>query len=166
MHLDLNSTHFWALGLGFALGAVLLFFSMRNHWRTNREFRRYKTMLSDKLELEQKQISDLTGERDRLLKDNENLRVKVMQLNERADNKTARELEIYARAEKQMMISAPGFAPAWEIAKTNAAGQLTEEERGSSLPQRIFRKLIGGGSTAAPAGDGSKTTTTTAEPVA
>ncbi|MCE9518794.1 MAG: hypothetical protein K8R87_04425 [Verrucomicrobia bacterium] len=144
MNLELNSTHLWALALGFALGALLLFFSLRGHWRTSREFKRYKNMLSDKLELEQKQLTELSKERERLLKDNENLRVKVVQLNERADNKLARDLEVYARAEKQMKINAPGFAGAWELAKESAQNQITEEERGNSLPQRIFRKLIGG----------------------
>src|SRR5262245_31354594 len=113
MHLELNSTHLWALGIGLALGVLLLLFSMRSHWRTIRDFKRYKHMLSDKLELEQRQLKDLGSERDRLLKDNENLRVKVLQLNERADNKLARDLEIFARAEKQMKINAPGFAGAW-----------------------------------------------------
>ncbi len=127
------------------MGLFLFFLSARGHWNTTREFKRYKKMLSDKMELEQRQISDLTGERDRLLKDNENLRVKVIQLNERSDNKVNREMEIFARAEKQMMINAPGFAPAWELAKHNAQNQLAEEERGNSLPQRLFRKLIGGG---------------------
>ena len=148
MDLHLNSTHLWALVVGFAIGAVLLFFSMRSHWRTSREFKRYKNMLSDKLELEQRQIKDIGTERDRLLKENENLRVKVQQLNERADNKLARDLEIYARAEKQMKINAPGFAGAWELAKETAHNQVSEEEKGASLPQRIFRKLIGGASPA------------------
>ena len=147
MDLHLNSTHLYALGLGFVVGFFLFLLSFRAHWKTNGEFKRYKKMLSDKMELEQKQIIDLTSERDRLTKDNENLRVKVVQLNERTDNKVNREMEIYARAEKQMMINAPGFAPAWELAKHSAQNQLTEEERGNSLPQRLFRKLIGGGTT-------------------
>lgn len=149
MDLHLTSSHLYALGLGLVIGLFLWFLSFRAHWRTNGEFKRYKKMLSDKMELEQNQIIELTGERDRLLKDNENLRVKVMQLNERSDNKLTREMEIYARAEKNMMINAPGFAPAWELAKHNAQNQLTEEERGNSLPQRLFRKLVGGA--AAPA---------------
>jgi len=144
MHLELNSTHFWALMIGFALGLLLFFLALRSYWRTSREFRRYKSMLSDKLEIEQKQMGELSKERARLLKDNENLRAKVVQLNERSDNKLVRDLEVYARAEKQMKINAPGFAGAWELAKETAQSQITEEERGSSLPQRIFRRLIGG----------------------
>jgi hypothetical protein len=49
-----------------------------------------------------------------------------------------------ARAEKHMMINAPGFAPAWELAKTQAQSQMETEERGMSFPQKIFRRLIGG----------------------
>ena len=55
-----------------------------------------------------------------------------------------RELEIFARAEKTMMINAPGFASAWETAKSAAHGELQDEERGKSLPKRIFRKFFGG----------------------
>ena len=146
MHLDLNATHLYALIIGLVLGLALFFLAARSLLKTKSEFRRYKKMLSDKLELDQRQVNDLTAERERLLKDNENLRVKVVQLNERADNKLQRELEIYARAEKQMMINAPGFAAAWELAKTSAHTQLGEEERGASLPQRLFRKFLGGGS--------------------
>jgi hypothetical protein len=157
MHLELNATHLWASVLGFTLGALLLFVSMRNHWRTSREFRRYKAMLSDKLELEQKQMAELSRERERLLKDNENLRVKVLQLNERPDNNLNRDLEVYARAEKQMKINAPGFAGAWELAKEAAQSQIAEEERGNSLPQRIFRKLLGGGPATPQAGPAETT---------
>ena len=145
MDLHLNSSHIWALGIGFALGFALFIHSFRNHWKTSREFKRYKKMISDKLELDQRQMGELTKERDRLTKDNEHLRVQVARLNDRTDNKVQREMEIFARAEKHMMITAPGFAPAWEIAKSNAHAQMEEEERGNSFPQRIFRKLIGGG---------------------
>ena len=69
------------------------------------------------------------------------------------------------RAEKHMMMNAPGFAPAWEMAKSQAAASLQTEETGQSIPQRIFRKLLGssssGGASAtadATSGNGSKNT--------
>jgi cell division protein FtsB len=148
MDLHFDNYHLWALVIGFAFGFILFGMSFRSHWRTKGEFKRYKKMLSDKLELEQRQMNELTKERERLTKENESLRMQVSKLNERSDNKVQREMEIYARAEKQMMINAPGFAPAWEIAKSNAHTQMEEEERGNSFPSRIFRKLIGGGSSA------------------
>jgi hypothetical protein len=105
-------------GLGFGLCAIFLILAVLSHWKTKREFRRYKSHLSDKLDLDSKQIQDLNKERARLSQENEHLRLQVARLNERPDNKLNRELEIFGRAEKHMMINAPGFAPAWEMAKS------------------------------------------------
>ena len=143
MDLHLNSTHLWALAIGFGLGFLLFIAQFRAHWKTKGEFRRYKKMLGDKMELEHRQLNELNKEREKITKENENLRLQVSRLNDRTDNKVQREMEIYARAEKQMTINAPGFAPAWEIAKSQALSQLEAEEKGNSFPQRIFRKLVG-----------------------
>jgi hypothetical protein len=129
---------------GLGLGAVFLFLALWGHWKTKREFTRYKSHLSDKLDLDARQITDTNKERARLAQENEHLRLQVARLNEKPDNKLNRELEILARAEKHMMINAPGFAPAWEMAKSQAMSSLEGEEKGESFPQRIFRKLIGG----------------------
>jgi len=131
------------LGVGFGLGMLLLLIAWWRHLGTKREFRRYKMMLSDKMELDSRHHQDLKKDRDRLQSENENLKVLVTKLNERADNKLARDLEIYARAERQMKINAPGFAGAWEMAKDGASQQLQDEERGKSFPQRLFRRLVG-----------------------
>ena len=130
---------------GFLLGAVFLVMSLYSHWKTKREFKRYKLHLSDKLELDARQLQDSNKERTRLSQENEHMRLQVARLSERNDNKLHRELEIMARAEKHMMINAPGFAPAWEMAKANALTQLQSEESGQSFPQKIFRKLLGTG---------------------
>ncbi len=130
---------------GFGLGAVFLLLSLYNHWKTKREFRRYKLHLSDKLELDAKQLTESNKERARLSQENEHLRLQNARLTERSDNKLERELEILARAEKHMLINAPGFAPAWEMAKSNAMAQIQSEDKGQSLPQKIFRKLMGTG---------------------
>lgn len=155
---------------GFLLGCVFLLMALWNHWKTKREFARYKTHLSDKLELDSRNLQELNKERTRLLQENENLRVQVARLNEKPDNKLQRELEVLARAEKHMMMNAPGFAPAWEMAKSQAASSLQSEETGQSFPQRIFRKLLGsptGGGNATASGDvgagnGSKNADTSA----
>lgn len=137
-------------GMGFALGCVFLLLALYNHWKTKSEFRRYKSHLSDKLELDARQIQETNKERARLAQENEHLRLQISRLNERPDNKLHRELEILARAEKHMMINAPGFAPAWEMAKSQAMSQIETEERGMSFPQKIFRKLMGPATPALP----------------
>jgi hypothetical protein len=42
-----------------------------------------------------------------------------------------------------MILQAPGFAGAWEGAKTAAIEELTAEDQGRSLPKRIFTRLFG-----------------------
>ena len=142
---DLFSNPFvWGLALG------LLFFalSVYAHLKTKISLNRYKKLLSDKLEVEAEATQNARKERDSLKVENENLRTRVTQLSEKSDGKLQRELEILARAEKSMMINAPGFAPAWENAKSQAAEEVTEEDKGNALPKRIFRKFFGGKSEA------------------
>ena len=144
MDLEQIFTPLNTFGMGFALGCIFLVMSIFSHWKTRGDFRRYKSHLSDKLELDAKQIQEVNKERARLNQECENLRLQLARLNEKPDIKLNRELEIMARAERHMMINAPGFAPAWEMAKASAVSQLETEERGMSFPQRIFRKLLGG----------------------
>jgi hypothetical protein len=145
--IEIFTNPFYTFCMGLGLGAVFLIMAVFSHWKTKGEFRRYKTHLSDKLELEARQMQETNKEKARLASENESLRVQVARLNEKPDNKMGRELEILARAEKHMIINAPGFAPAWELAKSAALSQIETEEKGSSFPQKIFRKLIGSGST-------------------
>jgi hypothetical protein len=44
-----------------------------------------------------------------------------------------------------MLINVPGFAPAWETAKSEAHADLVDEESGKSTPKKIFARLFGGG---------------------
>ncbi len=129
--------------LGLLLGLLFFSLSLYAHIKTKMDFRRYRRHLSDKLELEAKHLETLKKEKEQLATENENLRIKTVQSAEMPQNKLERELEILARAEKNMMIQAPGFAPAWETAKSHALAEITEEERGNTLPKRIFRKFFG-----------------------
>lgn len=136
------SHHFvWGLCLGL-LFAVL---SAWGHFKTKREYRRYRRHLSDKLELEARQYELIRKEKETLTKENENLRLRIGQLSEKPDQKNARDLEVLARAEKRMNVQAPGFAAAWETAKAAAAEELTAEDQGRSLPKRLFSRLFGSG---------------------
>jgi hypothetical protein len=77
-----------------------------------------------------------------LKQQNENLRIKVANLNQYPDKRLQRELEIYARAERFMVSSSPGFPAVWEEAKRSAAVGLEQEENGKSLPKRVFNALL------------------------
>jgi hypothetical protein len=132
--------------LGFYLGCVFLVIACYNYLRLKGELGRFRRHLSDKLEIEAESMKKTKAEQEVLRKENESLRVKVNALNELPDRKLQRDLEIYARAEKRMLLNVPGFAPAWETAKTEAHNELSDEEAGKAAPKRIFARLFGGGS--------------------
>lgn len=130
---------------GLCLGLLFAVLSVWGHFKTKREYKRYRRHLSDKLELEARQYELIRKEKETLTKENENLRLRIGQLNEKPDQKQSREIEIFARAQKTMMVQAPGFAGAWETAKTAAAEEMAAEDQGRSLPKRIFSRLFGTG---------------------
>ncbi len=129
----------WGLGLGL----LFFIFSAWAHFKTKRELRRYRKHLSDKLELEARQYEIVRREKETVGKENENLRLRIGQLNEKPEQKMLRDLEVLSRAEKRMILQAPGFAGAWENAKAAAIEELTAEDQGRSLPKRIFTRLFG-----------------------
>lgn len=129
--------------LGLALG---LFCTALALWRVctlKLELRRFKQHLADRIELEADSVKKVKGELEGLRRENEALRIRVAGFNEIPVWRTQRDLEIYARAEKQMLLNAPGFAPVWETAKNSAHAELQEEETGRSLPRRVFTRLFG-----------------------
>lgn len=134
---------------GFYLGCVFLVIALYQYFRLKGELSRFRRHLSDKLEIEAETMKKLKQEQENLRRENESLRIKVNALNEVPDRKVQRDLEIYARAEKRMLLSVPGFAPAWETAKTEAHNEMAEEESGKSAPKRIFARLFGGSNTPA-----------------
>ncbi len=134
--------------LGFYFGCIFLILSLYQYFRLKGELARFRRHLSDKLEIEADTMKKIKGEQEALRKENESLRIKVNALNETPDRKIQRDLEVFARAEKRMHLSAPGFGPAWETAKSEAHTELAEEEGGKSAPKRIFARLFGGGGSA------------------
>ena len=133
-------THPFTLGL--ALGLVFTALTLYRVFRLKLDISRLKRHLADKLEIEADSHNKLRRDLDALRKENENLRVKVQGLNESPDRRLDRDLEIFARAEKRMLVSVPGFAPAWDSAKNAAHTEIVDEEAGRSLPKRVFAKLF------------------------
>ncbi len=131
--------------LGFYLGLVFVILCLYHLFRLRGEIARFRRHLSDKLEIEADTMKKIKTDQESLRRENESLRIKVNALNELPDRKLQRDLEIYARAEKKMLVQVPGFAPAWETAKAEAHTELMEEETGRSAPRRIFSRLFGGG---------------------
>lgn len=134
-----SSPFFW----GFALGMVFLALALWAHFKTKLELKRYRRHLSDKLEIEAQHLAELKKDKETLKQENENLRLKTKGGTGGASNQNLeRELEIYARAEKSMYVTAPGFSAAWETAKSAALEEVEQEEQGKSIPRKIFKKFF------------------------
>src|SRR6476620_8407959 len=141
--MDFLNNHFYlGLSIGAVLGLLGIGFAVMRLMDTKGEVRRLKRHLSDKLELEAEATNRLRHDLQDLKQQNENLRVKVASLNQFPDKRLQRELEIYARAERYMVSSSPGFPAVWEEAKKGAIGDLEQEENGRSLPKRVFNALL------------------------
>ena len=129
--------------LGFYTGGVFLLIAFYHLFRLKLEHRRYRRMLSDKMEIDAAAVSKQKAELESLRKENENMRVKVQALTGQPEQKLAREVEIFARAEKKMTVAAPGFAAPWEQAKQAAHQELAEEESGKAAPRTLFQRFFG-----------------------
>ena len=138
----LDNHFYWGLSIGVGLGLIVLVYGLLRLLETKGEVKRLRRHLADKLELEADATNRLRQDLQELKQQNENLRIKVANLNQFPDKRLQRELEIYARAERFMVSSSPGFPAVWEDAKRNAVGDLEQEESGRSLPKRVFNALL------------------------
>ena len=135
------TVHLWAFAGGLGLGLIFAFMAW---WRTlacRQEARKLRLMLGERMEIESTATGKLKTELETLRKQNENMRIKVAELNQTPEKRLQRELEILSRAEKIMTSSSPGFPAAWEGAKKTAHGELADEENGQTLSRRIFQKF-------------------------
>ena len=129
---------------GFYGGMIFFCIASYHLFKLKLEHNRYKRMLSDKLEIEASTMSKMKQELEATKKESENLRIKVQSTADNGDGKLNRDLEIFARAEKKMMVAAPGFAGPWEQAKQAAFQELADEESGKAQPKRFFQRFFGG----------------------
>ena len=130
--------------LGFYTGCIFLVIALYHQVKLKLEHARYRRMLSDKMEIDATATVKQKTELEALRKENENLRVKVQALTVQPEQKLARELEIFARAEKKMTVAAPGFAAPWEQAKQAAWQEIGEEESGRAPSKTLFQRFFGG----------------------
>jgi hypothetical protein len=138
----LHQPMFWAFVGGLFLGLIGVAFLALRFADAKGEIRRLKRHLADKLELESEATNRLRLDLQELKQQNENLRIKIANLNQVPDRRLQRELEIFARAERWMVSSSPGFPAIWEEAKRSAINDLEQEEQGRSFPQRVFNALL------------------------
>lgn len=141
----MNPIFYGHFALGLYLGLVFAALAFYRVIRLKLELGNYKRHLSNKLEIEAEHLQKIKKDQEGLRKENENLRIKVASLNENPDKRSRRDLEVLARAEKRMLVTVPGFAPAWESAKSSALSEIEEEEAGRAPSKSVFSRIFGGG---------------------
>lgn len=128
-------------GSGLALGLIFALMAWNTARVTRNELQRFKILLGEKMDVDSAATGKIRVELESLRKQNENLRIKVAELNQIPEKRLQRELEIYARTEKRLTEKSPGFPAAWESAKRESFDELSQEEAGQTLPRRIFQKF-------------------------
>lgn len=134
-------TYLWVFGAGLFLGLIFAAMTWFRLLSAKAEAKKLRLMLGERMEIESTATSKLRNELESLRKQNENLRIKVAELNQTPERRLQRELEILARAEKIMTSTSPGFPAVWESAKKSAHDEIAVEETGSTLPKRIFQRF-------------------------
>jgi len=107
------------------------------------ELREYQEHLNRQLKLTADGSKSLENELEQLKKDNENLRISVQTLGQKPGRAEVRLLNIYDSALRRMMLKAPGFSSAWEVALQEAELEYEENEKGfKSIINKVFGPSI------------------------
>ena len=139
--------NFKYLLLGFVIGIFIAFvvwvvmaFKRRSIKKNaEAEIKKYKDMLSQRMELESDGMSKLRAENESLKSANENLRISVQTLSQKPGKREIARLQVYQTAVDRLTINSPGFGPAWQ-----AALKESEEEFSKTLSGSVpfIRKFI------------------------
>lgn len=84
--------------------------------KADEEIKKYKEMISQRMELESEGLSKYKSELEEVKKQNENLRITVQTLQQKPGRSEINRLQVYQRAVDRMMINSPGFGPVWQTA--------------------------------------------------
>ena len=103
------------------------------------EVEKYKTMLSDRMELEGDSLRKLKEEVEALKLTNENLRISVQTYSQKPGRKELQRLNVYQTAVDRLIINSPGFGAAWQSAIKDSEEEFEKTFIGS-VP--FVKKLI------------------------
>lgn len=140
------------LGVGLVIGAVfwlIQFFKKKEiQKQTKAEIEKYKSMLTDRMDLEAEGLKKLKTEVEDLKKQNENLRITNASLMQKTDKAESQRLHIYQKAVDRLTINSPGFGPAWQSALKESEEEFARIYNGTEalwkkvLPRKTDAKLL------------------------
>lgn len=104
-----------------------------------REIEKYKSMLSNRMELENEGLNKLKAENEALRRENQNLSVSYQTMSQKPGRKELVKLQVYQKAIDRLMINSPGFGSAWQAALMESEEEFSKTYRGT-IP--FLRKFI------------------------
>lgn len=129
-----------AVVVGWFLSYIKSRFEVRTY---KKELKEYKEHLNRQMKLTNEGSKNLEEELTTLKEANENLRVTVQTLGQKPGRAEIRLLNIYDGALRKMMLKAPGFSSAWEVALQESEREYEENEKGlKSIIKKVFGPSI------------------------
>ncbi|MBL0708331.1 MAG: LapA family protein [Sulfurimonas sp.] len=128
------------LVVGYFINYIRSRFELRVH---KRELKEYKEHLNRQMKITDLGNKNLEQDLQDLKKENENLRISVKTLGQKPGRAELRLLNIYDGALRKMMLKAPGFSSAWEVALQEAEKEYEDNEKGfKSIIKKVFGPSI------------------------
>ena len=125
---------------GWMVNYIVTRFEVRKHKISLRE---YKEHLERQMRLTAEGSKKMEDEVATLKLNNENLRISVQTLGQKPGGAETRLLNIYDGALRKMMLKAPGFSSAWEVALQEAEREYEDNEKGfKSIIKKVFGPSI------------------------
>ncbi len=110
--------------IGVAIGVtpmlILLIVQLVKHKQKEnmhvQEIKKYKGMVTDRMDLESDGLSKLKSEIAELKTQNENLRISLRTYSQKPGRREISRLQVYQQAADRLTINSPGFGGAWQAA--------------------------------------------------
>ncbi|WP_455756807.1 hypothetical protein [Sulfurimonas sp.] len=129
-----------SVGVGWILSYIKSRFEIMGY---KKELKEFQDHLNRQMKITGEGSKNLEDELAELKKSNENLRISVQTLGQKPGRAEIRLLNIYDGALRKMMLKAPGFSSAWEVALQEAEKEYEENEKGfKSIIKKVFGPSI------------------------
>jgi len=138
---DFLSRHPFLFGLatGLVISIAVWVKGLLKNRALHKEIASLKESLYTKMQIEAKGHMNRETELEQLRQQNENLRVTVKSLQQKAGRNEIRQLHVYDKAIHSMLANAPGFAPTWEMVVKQAEEEIRETETGiGAFVRKVF----------------------------
>lgn len=135
------------IGLGIGGGIALIIWLVyivklkSSKAKSEYEIRKYKDMLTSRMELESDGVDKLKKSVEELKTQNENLRISLQTMSQKPGRKEIERLQVYQKAVDRLTINSPGFGPAWQAALKESEDEFAKTYTGV-LP--FIRRVIPG----------------------